>query len=81
MNPQRLEPRHRQSLIDVGRRLRHRLAEPGEHLLWTPYKSAWYGNFDLTRCRDILADADNALLEHFGLDEHGRSSRSSTTTT
>lgn len=67
LNPQRLEPQHRQSLIDVGRRLRDRLAEPGEHLLWTPYKNAWYGNFDLTRCRDILADADNVLLEHFGL--------------
>ena len=47
------------------------MAEPGDHLLWTPYKNAWYGNFDLTRCRDILAVADDVLLEHFGL-EHAR---------
>jgi hypothetical protein len=58
----------RDSLISVGKRLAERLAAPGDHLLWTPYAGAWYGNFDLTRCRDITDEADEVILRHFGLD-------------
>ena len=56
-------------LVKTGNALAKRLAKPGDHLLWTPYKKRWQGNFDLTRCRDITDKADEVLLAHFGLDE------------
>ena len=65
-----LSEESRQALADVGRRLDDRLSTPGDHWLWTPYAGEWYGNFDLTRCRDITGEADEIILRHFGLHEH-----------
>ncbi len=58
----------RARLIEVGRALNERLSRPGDHLLWTPYAGGWYGNFDLTRCREITEQADNLLIQVLGLD-------------
>jgi hypothetical protein len=70
LRPSMLTDADRKALISVGRRLEKRLASAGEHLLWTPYAGAWYGNFDLNRCRDITDEADEVILRYFGLDEH-----------
>ena len=58
----------RSALTRVGRRLESRLATAGDHLLWTPYARAWYGNFDLNQCRDITTEADEIILRNLGLD-------------
>lgn len=68
--PESLSKEDRATLIKVGKRLEKRLASDGDHLLWTPYAGAWYGNFDLNRCRDITEAADEVLLRCFGLTDH-----------
>jgi hypothetical protein len=68
--PTKLSDDDKRVLVRVGRSLDERLTQSGEHLLWTPYAGAWYGNFDLNRCRDITDLADDVLLRHFGLDGH-----------
>ena len=68
--PESMSKEERATLIEVGRRLRKRLASEGEHLLWTPYAGAWYGNFDLNHCRDITEQADEVLLAHLELAEY-----------
>jgi hypothetical protein len=65
-----LSEESRQALAAVGRRLDKRLSSPGDHWLWTPYAGEWYGNFDLTRCRDITDEADEIILQYFGLERH-----------
>lgn len=62
-----LSPDDRVTLREVGTALKDRLAEPGEHYLWTPYAGEWYCNFDLNRCRDITDRADDVILRHLGL--------------
>jgi hypothetical protein len=68
LNPDRLSESDRSELVRVGRRLESRLATAGDHLLWTPYAGAWYGNFDLNHCRDITEEADDIILRNLGLD-------------
>jgi len=68
--PEALSKNDRATLIKTGKRLQKKLASEGDHLLWTPYAGAWYGNFDLNRCRDITEAADEVLLQYFGLTDH-----------
>ena len=62
-----LDEASRRALVEIGKRLDDRLRSEGDHLLWTPYARAWYGNFDLTRCRDLTEQADDALIRALGL--------------
>ena len=59
----------RDGLVEVGRLLDEKLHTSGDHLLWTPYAGGWYGNFDLTRCREITEQADELLINAFGLED------------
>ena len=64
----KLSPNVREELAEIGTLLNERLMSTGDHLLWTPYAGAWYGNFDLTRCRDITSKVDEILIAALGLE-------------
>ena len=68
LSPSALSPQARAQLVETGAALRVQLRLPGEHILWTPYAGAWFGNFDLTRCREITDRADEVLFTYFGLE-------------